>query len=348
MRRLLAFFALLPLAAAAQEPQQKVGETITVERIIVDTRVTDDRGDPILGLAAKDFHVRIDGKPAQIESVEWIPETAAYRDMADVEAPPVEVNTGTGVPAPRGRLLVFLFQTDFARNAVRTGGQMKVLIYAEKMVNNLDPEDRVAVFSYDSHLKFRLDFSGDPDEIMETCRRSLLTDEPPPPRVVPMPSLARGFNRDDARKAATPETALTVLANALRPIPGPKSLILFGWGLGTYSRGRVIMGRDYSIARMALESARTSVFSMDFTEADYHSLAAGMAVAAEDTGGFYASTHNFPQLAIDKLQKTLAGHYELEVRKPPTNAKGYHTIEVAVDRRNANVLSRTSYVDKGE
>ena len=348
MRRLLALLVLLPLAAMAQETQQKVGETITVERIIIDTRVTDDRGDPILNLAASDFRVKIDGKPAAVESVLWVPETAAYRDMADVEAPQVEVNTGTGSPTPRGRLLVFLFQTDFARNSVRTNGQMKVLIYAEKLVNNLDPEDRVAVLSYDSRLKFRLDFSGDPDEIMETCRRSLLVDDPPEPQIVPLPSLSRSFNRDDARNATSPEMALTVLANALRPIPGPKSLILFGWGLGTYSAGRVVMGRDYTIARRVLESARVSVFSMDFTAADYHTLAAGMAVAAADTGGFYASTHNFPQLAIDKLQKTLAGHYELEVRKPPTSAKGYHTIEVTVARRNANVLARSSYVDKGE
>jgi VWFA-related protein len=344
MRRLLALLAALPLVAAAQEP--KLGETITVERIIVDARVTDSSGDPILNLTAKDFRVKIDGKPAVIESVEWIPETAAYRDMADLEAPPVEVNTGTGVPAPRGRLLVFLFQTDFARNATRTGGQMKVLPYAEKLVAGLDPEDRVAVFSYDSKLKFRLDFSGDQDDIMEASRRSLMIDDPQEPRIVPAPSLSRSFNREDARNAATPEAALTVLGNALRPIPGAKSLILFGWGLGTYSRGRVIMGRDYAIARRALESARVSVFSIDFSVADYHSLAAGMSTAAADTGGFYASTHNFPQLAIDRLQRTLSGHYELEVRKPETKVAGVHSIDVQVARRGAEVLARSSYVDK--
>lgn len=345
MRRLLALIALLPLVSLAQE--QKVGETITVERIIVDARVTDDSGDPILNLTAKDFRVKVDGKPTVIESVVWIPETAAYRDMAEAELPPVEVNTGLNVPPPRGRLLVFLFQTDFARHPSRTGGQMKVLPYAEKLLESLDPEDRVAVFSYDSKLKFRLDFSGNVDEIMEACRRSLLIDEPQEPRVVPAPSLSRSFNRDDARNATSPEAALTVLGNALRPIPGPKSLILFGWGLGTYSRGRVIMGRDYTIARRVLESARVSVFSIDFSVADYHTLAAGMSTAAADTGGFYASTHNFPQLAIDRLKKTLSGHYELEVRKPETKVRGAHAIEVqVVDRRNAVVLARTSYVDK--
>lgn len=336
MRRLLLLFALLPFVAAAQE-------TIVVERIIVDARVTDDSGEPVLNLGPKDFRVRIDGKNAVVESVEWIPETAAAREIAST----VNVEQQSIAPAPRGRLLIFLFQTDFARNSVRSSGQMKSLIYADKLLETLEEEDRVAVFSYDSHLKFRLDFSGSVADIHDACEKSLRIDEPPEPRVVPRPSLASSLNRQDMRDAATPERALTVLANALRPIPGTKSLILFGWGLGQLWNRRVEMGRDYAIARGALESARVSVFSLDFTAADGHTLAAGLATAAKDTGGFYAALHNFPQLAIDRLQKTLVGHYELEVRKPETKVTGVHTIEVAVPGvRKAVVMARSTYVDK--
>jgi len=49
----------------------------------------------------------------------------------------------------------------------------------------------------------------------------------------------------------------------------------------------------------------------------------------------------------DRLQKTLAGHYELEVRKPDTKFRGTHTIEVEVpSQRRATVLARSTYVDK--
>jgi VWFA-related protein len=322
-------------------------EQITVERILVDTRVTDDRGNPITGLKASDFRVRVDGKPASVESVEWIPETAAARELANIDANIADINTTLDQPAPHGRLLIFFYQTDFARNSSRLAGQMQTVVNAEDWLDWLDAEDRVAVFSYDSHLKFRLDFTNNKDHIKDAMERALLTDEPPQPRIVPMPALAKRLDRQEMLKAASPEAALIIVANALRPIPGPKSIILFGWGLGRLTPSGVMMESKYVPARQALESARASVFSIDFTQADYHSLEAGLGKVADDTGGFYAKTFHFPKIAVDRLQKTLAGHYELEVRKPDTKVRGTHTIEVEVpSQRRATVLARSTYVDR--
>src|SRR5216117_1210654 len=108
---------LIALMIAGTVDAQQYQEKITVERILIDARVTDYRGNPITGLTAANFRVRVDGKPARVESVDWIPETAAARELADIDRPPAEVNTTLNVPAPRGRLFVFFFQTDFARNA---------------------------------------------------------------------------------------------------------------------------------------------------------------------------------------------------------------------------------------
>ncbi|HXH42000.1 MAG TPA: VWA domain-containing protein [Thermoanaerobaculia bacterium] len=342
MRRHLIALVLFATPLTAQ-----VQEQITVERILVDTRVTDDHGNPITSLKAADFRVRIDGKPASVESAEWIPETAAARELAEIDAGGGEVNTSLDQPAPRGRLLVFFYQTDFARNATRVIGQMQQVVNADDWLDWLDPEDRVAVFSFDSHLKFRLDFTNNKDHIKDAMEQALMTDEPPPPRIVPMPALAKRLDRDEMRNAGSPEAALIIVANALRPIPGPKSIILFGWGLGRLVGGGVMMESKYIGARQALESARASVFSIDFTQADYHSLQAGLGQVAGDTGGFYAKTFHFPKIAVDRLQKTLAGHYELEVRKPDTKVRGTHTIEVEVpSQRRASVLARSIYVDR--
>ena len=337
-----AITVLLAVQATAQ-----VQEHITVERIIVDTRVTDDRGNPITGLKASDFRVRIDGKPASVESSEWIPETAAARELASIDAAIADVNTTLDQPAPRGRLLIFFYQTDFARNSARIAGQMQTVVNANDWLDWLDAEDRVAVFSFDSHLKFRLDFTNNKDHIKDAMQQALLTDDPPEPRIVPMPALSKRLDRNEMRKAASPEAALIIVANALRPIPGPKSIILFGWGLGRLTPSGVMMESKYVPARQALESARASVFSIDFTQADYHSLEAGLGKVSDDTGGFYAKTFHFPKIAIDRLQKTLAGHYELEVRKPDTKFRGTHTIEVEVpSQRRATVLARSTYVDR--
>jgi VWFA-related protein len=355
MRRALVLLALFTLPAQAfaqgtrsEESIPRSQESITIERILIDARVTDRDGDPILELTPADFRVKIDGKLAKVESVEWIPETSVARELASVERPQAAATDANVIeePAPQGRLLVFLFQTDFARNRGRIGGQMKINGYIDEMLETLEPEDRVAVLSYDSHLKFRLDLSNEKSKIREAMRSALLIDDPPPPQMVPMPRLGGRLNRDEMKKVSNPETALIVIANALRPIPGPKSLVLFGWGLGYLLNGRVMMGPDYAAARRALESARVACFSLDFSEADGHDLAVGLATAAADTGGFYASTFRFPQMAMDRLTKTLSGHYELEVRKPDTKIVGAHTIEVDVRAKNAVVMARTSYVDQ--
>jgi VWFA-related protein len=342
MRSCLTALVLFAFPLAAQ-----VQEQITVERILVDTRVTDDRGNPITGLKASDFRVRVDGKLAAVESVEWIPETAAARELASIDAAIADVNTSLDQPAPHGRLLIFFYQTDFERNSARIAGQMQQVVNANDWLDWLDPEDRVAVFSFDSHLKFRLDFTSNKDHIKDAMEQAMLIDEPPPPRIVPMPALAKRLDRDAMRKATSSDAALIIVANALRPIPGPKAIILFGWGLGKLTPSGVMMDSKYVAARQSLESARASVFSIDFTQADYHSLQGGLGQVAADTGGFYAKTYHFPRIAVDRLQKTLAGHYELEVRKPDTKVRGTHDIEVEVPlQRRATVLARSTYVDR--
>lgn len=309
-------------------------ETITVARILFDVRVTRLDGEPVTDLAPGDFEVTIGGKNAVVESAEWIADD------------PAAVDPESGAPRPNGRLFVIFIQTDFAREQPRISGQLDFLRYAEKMVESFAPEDRVAVFSFDSHLKFRLDFTSDTSAIQEAMREAVLIDEPHPPPVVPNPSLARRLDAGEMRRAKNSETALLIIGNALRNIEGPKSLLLMGWGLGERRGGMVKMNRYYALARNVLEAARVSVFALDTTHAGYHDLQVGLAQAAEDTGGFYAKTSVFPQLAVDRLQRTLSGHYELEVRRPDELKPGTHELRVRVKRRGVEVLAPTSWMDR--
>ena len=104
MRRLTILF-LVALPAFAQ-----VAEKITVERIMVDARVTELNGEPVMNLRPDDFRVTIDGRPASVLSVEWIPETITGRDATSEKA------------ARQGRSIVYLFQTDFTGEKTRIRG----------------------------------------------------------------------------------------------------------------------------------------------------------------------------------------------------------------------------------
>jgi VWFA-related protein len=339
----LSVAALLFLAAVTPAGAQEIRSQmeITVERMLLDIYVTDRKGEPITDLDASNFRVRVDGVDAVIDGAQFVDMTA----LPDLDAP-IDPESGEILYSNPGRLLIFFFQTDPSRVNSRVTGQMAMLRQAKQFLATLGPQDRVAVVQFDSHLKVREDFTNDHDVVERAIDESLKIDRPPRPGKVPTPSLLTRLDLDEARKAASPEKALFLIGNALIPIPGPKSLVMFGWGLGRFGSSGVRMTPDYFPAKRALEKSRTSVFALDVTVADYHSLEVGMKKAAEDTGGFYAKTHIFPQFAIEKLERTISGRYELFVKRPPELPRGLHKLEVeVVGRRDVAVLAREMWED---
>jgi VWFA-related protein len=338
---------MLAIALCAVLAAPQLQETITVSRVVVDARVTQHDGEPVTDLVSSDFDVRIAGKKAVVESVEWIPDTVGGWQLAvDGSTPALDASSDSRQPPTANRQpirhIILFVQTDFARNNWRTQGHMKFLMYADELLATFEPEDRIAVLSFDSHLKFRLDFSTDRAAIRDALRQTIFVDEPPPPPVVPSPSLAAHLDRKAMRKAAESETGLLLVANAIRSIPGTKTILLLGWGLGQRTAAGVSMRRRWKETRAALDEARVSLFALDTTDADYHDLQIGLIAAAEQTGGFYAKTHLFPHLAIERLQRTLSGHYELTLRAGEELEPGAQELTVRVKRRGATVLAPTT------
>jgi len=137
--------------------------------------------------------------------------------------------------------------------------------------------------------------------------------------------------------------ALELIGEALMPITGTKSLVFFGYALGQMSAGhRVTIDDGYRKAMETLSAARTSVFSLDVTDADYHSLEIGLRAVAEDTGGFYVRTHIFPDFAMKKLVNVISSYYELSIIPPPDLDDEY-TIKVKVDRPKTDVYVRQDH-----
>ena len=337
--RLLASVALMAASttAAPQPPDIRFRDRVDVESVVVDARVVDGAGRPILGLSPSDFRLKVDGRVVPVQSVTWVDESAP----PDPETTVAAARAGAPLP-PRGRLIVFFFQKDLESSRVM--GFLQMLRRAREMLDGLGEQDRVAVVSFDSHLKVWTDFTTDRARLRRVLDRSILGGRLPLLGPGDAPSLVEHLEPGAGKRAAEPETALLQLGEALKELPGSKSLVLFGWGMGRWSPGfGVFLDRDYGPARQALVEGRVTVFALDVTNADYHTLEVGLEQVAEDTGGFYAKTHLFPSQAIRRLERALEGHYVLTFTKPDL-PPGEHAIDIALVGRKGTVLARPSYV----
>jgi VWFA-related protein len=310
---------------------------VDVDRVVVEMRVLDGGGRPVRGLETRHFRLEVDGQPQPIESLRWVDLGPAAQDAsAGAEA-------REGAPVP-DRLLVLLFQKDLAVN--RGAGLLRMQRYAREMIDRLGPHDLVAVASHDSRLRVWRDFTGSHEAAKWAVQHSVVfgrtsaEGEPAGDE----PSLRRGLDAAAARAAATPEAAVKVLADALAGLPGTKTLILIGWGMGELGLTGVRMTHEYEPALAALGRAGVSVFTLDVTDADYHSLERGLRQVAEDTGGTYARTHRFAATAMRQLEAALSGHYVLSFERPDL-PRGEHRIRVRLHGRRGTVLARAKYTD---
>jgi VWFA-related protein len=311
-----------PPASQEKPPEQTFKGEIDVSLVTMVIRVVDTWGRPILGLKPQDFRVRVGKSEVPVVAIDWV----SAGNKADVpgvgagfvpvreEASRSPASGSTEQPAAEpmpepGRLVVIFVQADL--NPTRISGQLRLRRYTRELLGTLHPEDRVAVVSFDSHLKLWQDFARDHDATHAAIDQAMLYSEAPERAPGGTDSIARHFDFAAARKAASPERALELTARALEPLPGEKTVIFLGWGLGRYGANGVRMTPDYKPAVKALGAARASVFVLDVTSADYHSLEVGLEGVAEATGGLYFKTFRLPELATDTLARAISGYYVL-------------------------------------
>jgi VWFA-related protein len=322
------------VAAAWQAPQQpRHVERVEVSRLIVDARVVDDAGAPVRDLGVDDFKIKIDGRPARIESVRWVGEGGTRTAAPDRSAALPDAGT-----EPTGRLIVFLFQKDLRGH--RIWGLMRMLTQARGFLDTLAPDDRIAILSFDSHLKVWVDFTSDRVRVRDILDRGILFEHPPSAPESLTLSLVARLEPAAGKRTYNIEKGLRLIADALEPLPGAKTIVLFGHGFGRFNprTDAVEMENDYENAAQALIDARTSVFSLDVTRGDHHSLEFGLQRVADETGGFYARTYEFPERAMHFLAGALAGYYVLIVEKPDLEP-GMHDVDVTLTRRKGTVLA---------
>lgn len=328
----------------AQVPQ--VAERVEVARVVVDLHVVGDDGRPVRGLTPEELRVSVDGRPVRIDSLRWTTGAVAFGDGATAPADPSQP-AGTA-EAARGRLVLLFVQKDL--EASRIEGLMLMLRQSESLLDGLAAGDRVAVASFEHHLELWCDFTTDRAALRAILTRSVLfagragelASEGPP-------LLRRTFDREAGRRASSMEQALAVVGDALDRLPGPKAVVILGHGFGRMigagglGTARVGYEPEYRDARRLLSRARATVYCLDVTRADSHTLETGLMSVAEDTGGFFIRTNWFPAQAVARLGEALGGHYELSFEKPAL-PPGEHAIRVELVGRKGVVFARRTYV----
>jgi len=308
-------------------------EEIDVARLQISARVLDGRGDPLPDLGPEDFRLQVGGQELPVLAVDWISSSNAAGSV-DPLAP-------GRFPAPSARedydqLVVYFIQAD--HNSVRIEGHLRMLDHTEEMIASLGPRDLAAVVSFDSHFKLWQDFTCNARSLQEAIERAVrFTATAPVIRPGRPPSIARHFHPEDGRDDTSPEQALLTLAEALAPIEGEKAVVYLGWGLGTAGSSALQGGLDYRPAVRALLKARASVFVLDVTQADWHSLGQSLRNLARHTGGTYMETFRRPLTAARHLVRTLSGHYILTIDRdalPPGGGK----LEIELRGRRGTVL----------
>lgn len=318
---------LLVSPARAQEPAEELtletlgAETIFSDEILVQlvtlqVRAVDFSGAPLLGLGPEDFEVRLGRTELAVEAVDWIPPGPSLRYL--------ETQSGGGetpLAVDQPRLVVLFVQSSAVPH--RVVGLQWARRRLGTLLESLHPSDRVAVVEHRYHLELRSDFTLDrgqteaavDDAVMLRPARLLEGDGEP--------VLAGRFDLEGAAEAGFVEEGLQIVAEALDGLPGEKQILFLGWGLGSEHGG--IPTPRFRSAVLALHQAGVTVSSLAVGGLMYNrgsSLDGTLEMIASATGGTFASSNPFFDLALRRIAHSFSGHYVLTFAISPGDGDG--------------------------
>lgn len=163
-RLFLLWFLILPALVLAQGTESwdgPFGETVVVEVINVEAFVTDQEGNPVIGLTRDDFRIFEDGEPVEITHFSAY-QRAAGGGKESTGAPATEPAVPAADEGP-AYLIIFIDNINTGpASRYRTLGQIQRFVEEE-----LRPEDQVMLVSYDPALAVRLPFTHDREALRE-------------------------------------------------------------------------------------------------------------------------------------------------------------------------------------
>lgn len=336
---------LLALPSAAQQPA--LSEQVDVNAVLIDTIVTDSKGNQILGLGKDDFIVTENGVKQTVDSVDYVT-TRRLLDQSEQKAP-FRVER-----VREERYIVLFFDKPIE------GGMFEQLARARSearkyIEQKIGGNDLVAVAGHDVRLKIFSDFTSDKKQLAKALREvGTFGNGITGPRETAGPSIFRTLDEHRMMyETGTTYQGLEVLADALRAIPARKNLVLFSPGIhepGEVVRGGLIVSpsRYYDPMVQSLNAANVTVFAANLmtmppSEPYYHQT---LERITSDTNGQYFRHATSFAPTLREVEKASGGYYLLTYRSNKAKGtSGFQKVEVTVPSQpELRVKARTGYL----
>jgi VWFA-related protein len=353
-----------------------------------------DKHGPVTNLEKGDFILTDNGKPRTI-SLFSVHKRAAMMSVLAKTTPAAPTNTFSnrrpsgGADAPASVTMILLDRLNTLINtsmgvqeqtplfsvgqAIEAGKQQLL-----KFINELDPKERVAIYSLGESLTVLSDLTGDRAQlrkVIEDYRATSLTSrEVVEPMATSVPNLGTQIDRDrqllagmtNAARARTTMTALVALAAHVAGISGRKNLV---WLTSDLVIPPEALGRALSRSQIAIypvDVRGLQPFAMEHTQADADARAhdggpwrggpnygAGptvpvglttMQVLADETGGRAFVNNNDLTSAIRQALEDGAATYTLGFYVDASSLDGkFHELKVRARRAALDVRTQKGY-----
>ena len=354
----LALIAAIAPAVAQEEPAGRFGERIQVTEVLLDVLVTDDDGNPVVGLAPSDFIVEEEGQQVDVVS-------ATFYGGQNLLASPAlaERLEPAGARSLRDRYFILLFEDLRRGSSSLLREHREAALRAQRWVaNELGDNDWVAVASYYAKLRIHQDFTRDRDRIsaaLEEVRRGIdpgatweadaqLGDAPSLTRYLPQ-------GKELRKRTTRVLDALKLLGEAASNTRGRKNLIFFSIGFGEVDRfGWRPDQRYFPRAREALNDGNVAVYALSLVggragrSASLEALGLSLSQLANDTGGRYFQSFASFAAPLRQVSEDNGGYYLLSYSTEyAAGDSGYRQVKVRAANPNLRVRARDGYLFGG-
>jgi len=163
----LALLVVLPTfcapgqSEAGQSPKAPDILHVTTHMVQVNVIVKDDHGHPVPGLSQSDFTIFDDGKPQEISSF------AVEQTRPPVSIPPVPPDIFTNIPDRQSGGSPAVTVILFDGLNTRWEDQARVRVQILKFLKQLQPADRVGLYTLDTRLVMLHDFTSDSESLVK-------------------------------------------------------------------------------------------------------------------------------------------------------------------------------------
>ncbi|HVS65513.1 MAG TPA: VWA domain-containing protein [Thermoanaerobaculia bacterium] len=334
---------------AQQQPRDTFQERIQVREVLLDVLVTDRRGNPVVGLGPEDFIVTEDGEQREITGVTY------YGGVGELSGSGVEGESRSD------RYFIVFFHDQKQAAPFLTAAQMETGRWAKRWIDQLLPNDQVAVMGYDVRLKLYQDFTRDKAAIVQAIEDASLGKKEPDrwktvsdPELDPdSPSLAVNLptGKTLARQSRKLQQALELVGEAAEGIVGRKNLLLFSVGFGDIDDFGLYTPdpRYYPQMKQALNNGNVAVYAIDTVGSRRGNPGArdindSLSAIANDTDGHYYSTFINALTPLEQVAEDNIGYYLLSYRAEyETGTSGYREVEVDTQDSSFRVRARKGY-----